>query len=128
MLDSISGSIGIARTTAGQEITDHNADTDTDGDGLVGIFADGLVRRLRAGDGLVTDIARDFPGAFERSGEPLAGFTDFFAGYVGGGGHQRVASVLLKDAGEAKHTLASILGDMRKATANGAVLGDEGAV
>jgi hypothetical protein len=46
----------------------------------------------------------------------------------GGGGHQRVASVLLKDAGEAKHTLASILGDMRKATANGAVFGDEGAV
>jgi hypothetical protein len=43
----------------------------------------------------------------------------------GGGGHQRVASVLLKDTGEAKDMLASILSDMRKATA-GPSLSDEG--
>jgi hypothetical protein len=34
----------------------------------------------------------------------------------GGGGHQRVASVLLKDAQEAKRTLGSILNDLRNAT------------
>ncbi|MGD0628764.1 MAG: hypothetical protein ABR987_05400 [Terracidiphilus sp.] len=33
----------------------------------------------------------------------------------GGGGHQRVASVLLKDAQEAKRTLGSILNDLRNA-------------
>ncbi len=35
----------------------------------------------------------------------------------GGGGHQRVASVLLKDVDEAKRTLANILSDMRQAGA-----------
>ena len=35
----------------------------------------------------------------------------------GGGGHQRVASVLLKDVDEAKRTLHSILSDMRRAGA-----------
>jgi hypothetical protein len=34
----------------------------------------------------------------------------------GGGGHQRVASVLLKDAREAERTLGSILNDLRSAT------------
>ena len=38
-----------------------------------------------------------------------------FSNY-GGGGHQRVASVLLKDVNEAKLTLSSILNDMRSAT------------
>ena len=37
-----------------------------------------------------------------------------FSSY-GGGGHQRVASVLLKDVDEAKSTLSSILSDMREA-------------
>jgi hypothetical protein len=32
--------------------------------------------------------ARDFLGAFQRGGETLAGFPDFFSGHVGGGGHQ----------------------------------------
>jgi hypothetical protein len=37
----------------------------------------------------------------------------------GGGGHQRVASVLLKDAQEAERTLGSILNDLRSATSAG---------
>ncbi len=40
----------------------------------------------------------------------------------GGGGHQRVASVLLKDAREAERTLGSILNDLRSARAVGAGL------
>jgi hypothetical protein len=37
----------------------------------------------------------------------------------GGGGHQRVASVLIKDAQEAERTLGSILSDLRSASAAG---------
>ena len=37
--------------------------------------------------------------------------------HYGGGGHQRVASVLLKDRQEAKRTLGSILSDLRSASA-----------
>jgi hypothetical protein len=36
--------------------------------------------------------------------------------HYGGGGHQRVASVLLKDRQEAKQTLGSILSDLRRAS------------
>jgi hypothetical protein len=43
----------------------------------------------------------------------------------GGGGHQRVASVLLKDADEAKQTLGSILHDIRMAGTGGSSLGGE---
>jgi hypothetical protein len=38
--------------------------------------------------------------------------------HYGGGGHQRVASVLLKDSQEAKQTLGSILSDLRSASAS----------
>jgi nanoRNase/pAp phosphatase (c-di-AMP/oligoRNAs hydrolase) len=37
--------------------------------------------------------------------------------HYGGGGHQRVASVLLKDRQEAQQTLGSILNDLRSASA-----------
>ena len=43
----------------------------------------------------------------------------------GGGGHQRVASVLLKDTQEAKRTLGSILSDLRRASATGSSLRKE---
>jgi hypothetical protein len=43
----------------------------------------------------------------------------------GGGGHQRVASVLLKDAQEAKQTLGSILSDLRSAASAGSSLPKE---
>ena len=39
--------------------------------------------------------------------------------HYGGGGHQRVASVLLKDRQEAKQTLVSILSDLRSASVAG---------
>jgi hypothetical protein len=43
----------------------------------------------------------------------------------GGGGHQRVASVLLKDAQEAKRTLGAILNDLRNAASGGKSLPKE---
>jgi hypothetical protein len=45
--------------------------------------------------------------------------------HYGGGGHQRVASVLLKDAQQAKHTLGSILSDLRSAASAGKSLPKE---
>lgn len=45
--------------------------------------------------------------------------------HYGGGGHQRVASVLLKDVQEAKRTLGSILIDLRSASAAGSSLRKE---
>src|ERR1035437_8140208 len=52
------------------------------------MFTHGFVGNFRACDRLVTDIARDFLGAFQRGGETLAGCADFFSGHVGGGGYQ----------------------------------------
>jgi len=48
--------------------------------------------------------------------------------HYGGGGHQRVASVLLKDPQEAKRTLGSILSDLRTATAGASSLRKETAL
>jgi len=45
--------------------------------------------------------------------------------HYGGGGHQRVASVLLKDPEEAKQTLGSILSDLRSASAGASSLRKE---
>jgi len=79
----------IAGTTASNEITEERPDADTDGDGLVGIGPDGLVRGFGAFDDFVPDVAGDLPAAIEGGGETLAGIANFFPGDIGGGRHQR---------------------------------------
>src|SRR5450631_2421632 len=85
---SIMKSIAFAGAAACDQITDDRPDADADGDGLIRIFADGLVGDLGTGDGLVADIGRDVFGAVQCGGETLAGLPDFFAGHVGGGGQE----------------------------------------
>src|ERR1700722_3032267 len=86
---SMTKSVALAGAATRDKKSDEHADADADGDGLIGIFADGLVGDLRAGDGFIADICGDFLAAFERGGEAVAGFTDFLSGHVCGGGHQR---------------------------------------
>jgi hypothetical protein len=83
---SMAQSVMVAVAPAGDQITDEHSDSDPDGDGLIRMFMHGGVGRFGAGDRLVTDPAADLFGAFERGGETLAGFADFFAGHVRGGG------------------------------------------
>ena len=75
-------SIAFVRTAAGEQKTEDRPDADADGDGLIGIFAHVLVHHFCAGDRLVADTAADFLGAFQRGGETLAGFADFFTGHM----------------------------------------------
>ena len=86
------------------EIADERTDADADADGLIGMLVHGLVRSFCAFDRFVADAARDFLGAFQSSGETLAGFPDFFSSHVGGGGHQRARIV-----GELAHVIADCL-------------------
>jgi hypothetical protein len=74
----------------GDQITDDRTDPDSDGYGLVGMLMHGFIGNFRARDRFVPDLARNFPGAFQRGGETFAGFSDFFSGHIGGGGHQRL--------------------------------------
>jgi hypothetical protein len=87
---SIRKSIPVAGTPASDEKPENCPDADPDGDGLIRMLMHGCVSGFRAGNRLVTDIACNFLGAFQRGGETLARFPDFFAGHVSGGGHQRV--------------------------------------
>jgi hypothetical protein len=78
---SITGSIPIAAATPGQKKAEDGPDSHSDGDGLVRMLMYGPIDRFGPLHGFVL-------GAFQRGGEALAGFPDFFSGYVGGGGHQ----------------------------------------
>ena len=79
-------------------------DPEGDGDGLIRMFTHGFVGSFRAFDRFVANTARDFLAAFQRGGETLAGFPDFFSGHVGGGGHQGA-----RIFGERAHVIADCL-------------------
>jgi hypothetical protein len=81
-------SITVAEAGAGGKKTDQRSNPEGDPNGLIGMLVHGLVGSSGSFDGLVADTARNFPGAIQSVGEPLAGFPDFFSGHVGGGGHQ----------------------------------------
>jgi len=58
--------IAVAGTPAANEITDQHSDADADGNRLIRILTDGLIGNLGSGNRLVTDVPRDFLGAFQR--------------------------------------------------------------
>src|SRR5580658_11192738 len=85
---SILGSVTVAGTPARDEIAENRPDADADGDGLIGMLMHGLVHRLGALDRFVADASGHFLGFFQRGGETLAGFADFFSCHVCGGAHK----------------------------------------
>jgi hypothetical protein len=85
---SITKLIALAGALAGGQVTDNRSDPDSNGYGLVGMFMHSFIGNFRACDSFVPDLARDFPGAFQRGGETLAGFSDFCSSNIGGGSHQ----------------------------------------
>src|ERR1035438_5874038 len=97
-------SIAGAGAPAHGQIADERPHPEGDADGLIRIVTYGFVGSFRAFDRFVADTARDFLGAFQRGGETSAGFRDFFAGDVGGGGHQGA-----RVFGERAHVIAGCL-------------------
>jgi hypothetical protein len=82
------GLYAVVGTTPRNEITYQGADSDAYGDGLIGMFMDGFIRRLGPDDRLIANAATDFLALFHGGAETLAGCPDFFSGHIGGGGHQ----------------------------------------
>src|ERR1051325_7235874 len=85
---SITGSVAIVPAAGGDQITENRTDPEGDPDGLIGMLAHRLVRRLGAGGRFLADAVIDLFAAFQRGSEAFAGFADFFSGDIGRAGHQ----------------------------------------
>src|SRR5579862_8661305 len=85
---SITLSIAVAGTPAGDEITGDGADTEGNRQGLIRMFTHGFIGGFGTFDRLVLDPAQDLLAAFQRGGKTFAGFADFFSGHIRRGRHQ----------------------------------------
>jgi hypothetical protein len=93
MDSSITKLVFVTRTPARNEIADDGADPNADGDSLIGIFADGLIRHLHSFNRLLPNATIDFFAAFQRGGQAFTGLSDLVSSDVRSGGHQRARIV-----------------------------------
>src|SRR5687768_12347232 len=77
-----------ARTPASDENTDEHTQTECDAHRLIRMLTDRLVHYLGLFDCLVAEAAVKLLAAFQRGGETLARFADFFSGDIRRGGQQ----------------------------------------